>query len=51
MTGAEYETDECHYRADKAGYWGVLWSGPIADLAMAIVAGVLFRKEIRKLEA
>lgn len=31
------------------GIWGVLWSGPGADLAMAIVAGVLFRRELVKL--
>jgi len=31
------------------GLSGVLWSGPLADLAMAITASVLFVKEIRKL--
>ena len=30
---------------------GVLWAGPISDLAMAIVAGTLFVKELRILNA
>ncbi|MBQ6621471.1 MAG: polysaccharide biosynthesis C-terminal domain-containing protein, partial [Mogibacterium sp.] len=33
------------------GLTGVLWSGPVSDLAMAVVAGTLFAKELRKLEA
>lgn len=33
------------------GLNGVLWAGPVADLAMAITAGTLFAREIRKLEA
>lgn len=32
------------------GLDGVLWSGPIADMAMAITAGLLFAKELKKLE-
>ncbi len=32
------------------GLDGILWAGPISDLAMAIVAGTLFLKEIRALE-
>ena len=32
------------------GLNGVLWSGPISDLAMAVVASVLFTKELRKLD-
>lgn len=32
------------------GLDGVLWAGPVADLAMAITAGTLFVREIRKLE-
>lgn len=32
------------------GLDGVLWAGPISDLAMAIVAGTLFVREIKKLE-
>ena len=32
------------------GLNGVLWAGPVADLAMAITAGVLFARELRKLE-
>lgn len=32
------------------GLNGVLWAGPIADTAMAIVAGTLFVREIKKLE-
>lgn len=32
------------------GLDGVLWAGPISDLAMALVAGTLFIREIRKLE-
>lgn len=33
------------------GLSGILWAGPISDLAMAIVAGTLFIKEIQALEA
>ena len=33
------------------GLSGILWAGPVSDLAMAIVAGTLFIKEIRVLEA
>lgn len=32
------------------GLSGVLWSGPIADLAMAVTAGTLFIRELRKLQ-
>ncbi len=32
------------------GLWGVLWAGPVSDLAMALVAGFLFIREIRKLK-
>ncbi|MCI7145172.1 MAG: MATE family efflux transporter [Clostridiales bacterium] len=32
------------------GLDGVLWAGPVADLAMAVTAGLLFVREIRKLE-
>ena len=31
------------------GLDGVLWAGPIADLAMAITAGLLFARELKKL--
>lgn len=31
------------------GLDGVLWSGPAADLAMAVTAGILFIKELRRL--
>lgn len=34
----------------RMGLDGVLWAGPISDLAMAIVAGTLFVREIKKLE-
>lgn len=33
------------------GLDGVLWAGPISDFAMAVVAGTLFIREIKKLEA
>ena len=32
------------------GLNGVLWSGPISDLAMAIVAATLFIRELRKFD-
>lgn len=32
------------------GLDGVLWAGPISDFAMAVVAGTLFIREIKKLE-
>lgn len=32
------------------GLNGVLWAGPAADLAMALTAGVLFARELKKLE-
>ena len=33
------------------GLEGVLWAGPVADLAMAAVAGTLFAKELKTLES
>ena len=33
------------------GLDGVLWAGPVSDLAMALVAGTLFFREIKKLES
>lgn len=33
-----------------AGLDGVLWAGPVSDLAMSLVAGTLFVKELRKLD-
>ncbi|MBQ9059791.1 MAG: MATE family efflux transporter [Firmicutes bacterium] len=32
------------------GLSGVLWAGPIADLAMAVTAGTLFVRELKKLD-
>ncbi|MBQ9156635.1 MAG: MATE family efflux transporter [Eubacterium sp.] len=32
------------------GLMGVLWAGPVSDLAMAIVAGSLFIRELKKLK-
>lgn len=33
------------------GLDGVLWAGPVSDLAMALVAGILFFRETKKLES
>ncbi len=33
------------------GINGVLWAGPVADLAMAVTAGTLFARELKKLKS